>query len=352
MNENLAHPSKQYPIREQMQALADEIVELQYELQPEIWKPYGSAGRLKSVRDTRYHLEYLVEALDAHSPELFIEYLSWVRTLFAGLHFPVSVLPNTLECTRRVLTNRLPREFLAPILEIFEKGQRSLDTTWVAASSYVAGDTPLDRMAGSYLNALLSGDRLSASQLILDAVERGTPIQDIYLQVFQRVQYDIGRLWQTNQISVAQEHYCTAATQLIISQLYPRIFTTERNGHSLVVTCVGGELHEIGARMVADFFEMAGWDTYFLGANMPTTGILSMLEQYHARLLAISATMTFHVPLVRELVAETRKSGLNVRIIVGGYPFNVAPHLWENVGADGYAPDAKQAVLLAERWMI
>ena len=63
---------------------------------------------------------------------------------------------------------------------------------------------------------------------------------------------------------MAQEHYCTAATQLIMSQLYPYIFTTGKNGRVLVGTCVSGDLHEIGVRMVSDFFEMEGWDTFYL----------------------------------------------------------------------------------------
>jgi methanogenic corrinoid protein MtbC1 len=344
----MAHPTN-FNIHHQIQTLADAMVSLQYELQPEIWKPYGSPGRLKSVRDTRYHLEYLIEALDANSPELFIAYLSWVKILFAGLGFPDSVLPKTLECMRRVLAGHLPQELLLPILDILEKGRLSLDAAPSSIPSYISGDTSIDLMANRYLDLLLSGDRLTASRLILEAVDRGTSLQDIYLQVFQRAQRDIGRLWQTNQISVAQEHYCTAATQLIMSQLYPRIFASEKKGFSMVATCVGGELHEIGARMVADFFEMHGWDTYFLGANMPTASILDMLSKRRAALLAISATMTFHVPLVRELVAETRKSGLKVRIMVGGYPFNIAPRLWESIGADGYAPDARLAVSLAEK---
>jgi methanogenic corrinoid protein MtbC1 len=61
---------------------------------------------------------------------------------------------------------------------------------------------------------------------------------------------------------VAQEHYCTAATQLIMSQLSPRLFGRDRIGRRLVVTCVGDELYELGMHMVADFFEMEGWDAY------------------------------------------------------------------------------------------
>ncbi len=159
----------------------------------------------------------------------------------------------------------------------------------------------------------------------------------------------MGRLWQTNQISVAQEHFCTAATQMVMSQLYPYLFTGEHKERRALVACVGGELHEIGARMVADFFEMSGWDSAFLGANTPPESILRMAEERRADVLALSATMTFHVSRVRDLIAAARAASLPARILVGGYPFNLSPDLWRKVGADGYAPDAAGAVTAAEQ---
>ena len=124
-------------------------------------------------------------------------------------------------------------------------------------------------------------------------------------------------------------------------------------GHSLVATSVGGELHEIGMRMVADFLEMEGWDTYYLGANTPTDSILLSLEERQADVLAISATLTLHVSKVSELIDQIRTSPSQstIKILVGGYPFNIARNLWQQVGADGYAPDAQGAVLAANRLM-
>jgi methanogenic corrinoid protein MtbC1 len=170
-------------------------------------------------------------------------------------------------------------------------------------------------------------------------------VKDIYLQVFQPVQHEVGRLWQTNHLSVAQEHFCTAATQLIMSQLYPRIFGANRNGLRMVGTCIGSEMHEIGVRMVADFFEMEGWDTYYLGANTPTNSVLRMLAEKRAQLLAISATMTFHISAVEQLIKAVRGDSRlkDVRIMVGGYPFNVDPVLWKKIGADGCGADAEQS---------
>ena len=119
----------------------------------------------------------------------------------------------------------------------------------------------------------------------------------------------------------------------------------------LVAACVQGDLHEIGIRVVSDFFEIEGWDTYYLGANTPTSGILDTLSQRRAEVLALSATMTFHVRALAEVIRAGRAAAAcrNVKIVVGGYPFNVAPTLWQAVGADGYASSAGPAVSVANR---
>nr|WP_243687075.1 B12-binding domain-containing protein [Methanobacterium formicicum] len=83
-------------------------------------------------------------------------------------------------------------------------------------------------LAKNYMDALLNLRRNEASDMIMKAVEEGTSIKDIYMNVFEASQHEIGRLWQTNQITVAQEHFCTAATQRVMSQLYPHIFSTQK----------------------------------------------------------------------------------------------------------------------------
>ena len=138
-------------------------------------------------------------------------------------------------------------------------------------TTYLNVESELGDLGQRYLGLLLAGNRHEASQLVTEAVKDGAPIKTVYIEVFQNSQYEIGRLWQLNEISVAQEHFCTAATQLIISQLYPYLFSHNKTGHRLVVACTGGDLHELGVRMVADFFEMEGWDTFYLGANTTAT---------------------------------------------------------------------------------
>lgn len=204
----------------------------------------------------------------------------------------------------------------------------------------------LTEFAAEYLQKILRREKHDAVRLVVDAAEAGRPIEDLYLDVLQPVQREIGRLWQHNEITVAQEHYCTAITQLIMSQLYRYIFAADRNGHRMVMTCIGGELHEVGARMVADLFELKGWDTYFLGANTPTASIIAAIEEHEAELVGISATMNHGITAVRELIDEIKSEGSasNAAVLVGGRPFLLSDSLWRATGADGFAPDALQAV--------
>ena len=337
-------------LRRHQQELAEKSVEQQDQRQSQLGQLYGERGRQVNLRDTISHLTYLAEAIEADDPLLFGEYLAWVKVLFANLNFPDHVLPTTLACIRQVLAEELPTAEKEAALKMLDAGSQNMDKTSLTLPSFIEGGAPLDVLARQFLDTLLQGDRRTAGQMILDAVQGGTSVKTIYMQVFQRTQREIGRLWQTNQIGVAEEHFCTAATQMIMSQLYPYIFTGERKDRRAVIACVGGELHEIGARMVADFLEMSGWDTYFLGANTPPHSILQTVMEHKADVLALSVTMTFHVSEVTSIISSLRaETRLTTRVLVGGYPFNLSPGLWRKVGADGYAVDAETAVASAER---
>jgi methanogenic corrinoid protein MtbC1 len=335
----------------QRNSLAEAIVAQHYALQPELEKRYGEKGRVKCMADAHYHLTYLSEAIAAAHPSLFANYVAWAKVLLTGIAIPAEDLAKNLQVVGGVLKKELPDEAATIVDEYIEEGLIQLPALPSELPSFIEETEPHAELAQQYLNTLLRGERHIASRLILETVQGGVSVKDIYIYVFQRSQYEIGRLWQMNKVSVAQEHYCTAATQLIMSQLYSYIFSTERQEHALVATCVGGDLHEIGVRMVADFFEMEGWDTYYLGANTPTPSILQELKERNADVLAISATMTFHVRAVGELIAAVRSNEAfqDVKIVVGGYPFNLESALWKQVKADAYAHNAKEAIAVVNK---
>jgi len=132
----------------------------------------------------------------------------------------------------------------------------------------------------AYLSEILAGKRKIALEMILDAYHSGYTIPGIYMDVFQEVLYEVGRLWETNQITVADEHMGTAITQYIMSILYQYLETRDEKRGRIVMTGVQGELHQVGANMVSDVLESDGWDVVFLGTNVPPDGIIQSIRQH------------------------------------------------------------------------
>jgi len=342
LNKKLLHLKSTLPAN----ILADHFV-----LRPDMARQYTEHQKLNFQKDVAWILSFLAEAVRAEQPVLFYEFISWLKTFLTSVRVPMKDVAESLELIKNrinELSNAEENDIINPILE----RSVSIVLSENQEISIPAMDNHLSALAQKYLDELLKGNRNSALSLVLGEIIGGIPVKEIYTEIFQPAQYEIGRLWQTNKISVAQEHYCTAATQLIMAQLYPYLFTGEKKDLKMVTTCVSGELHELGARMVTDFFEMSGWDTYYLGANMPIEGVIKYIIDIKPQCLAISATMTFHVSQVEEMIQLIRSApgvSPDLKILVGGYPFKVADGLWKQVGADGFARNATDAIELAEK---
>ncbi len=214
---------------------------------------------------------------------------------------------------------------------------------------FITAEQPLSELSRAYLQAMLARERHQAADLIYEALDQGTTISDIYLHVFQPVQYEVGWLWQTGAISVGHEHYATNATQLVMASLYPRLFSGSRQGPRLVAAAAEGELHEVGLRMITDFFEMDGWNTVFLGANTPRAAVVEAVRDTGASVLALGVTMHYYLLEAQKVIEAVRANPTTADtcVLVGGYTFLQTRGLWQKIGADATASDARQAIATA-----
>lgn len=339
-------------INARRESLAAATTDRLYAARPEISSRYGARGRDKCTQDALCHLDVFVHAIQVDSPVLFTTYIRWAKVMLKSRGIAATDLELTLGYMQEVLSQTLTdREMRDLTVGIIDSAREELARLPDILPTYLIEGEPLADLARNYLDALLHNDTHRGARFVLDAVKGGTAVKDIYLYVFQRTQREIGRLWQTNYLTIAEEHYCTAATQLILAQLYPYIFTGAKTGRRLIATCVNGELHELSARMVSDLFELAGWDTIYLGSSVPTDSVTDIVARHRADVLAISATLTTNVGAVATLIKAIRNSaaGANIKIMVGGYPFIIDPDLWRKVEADATAPDAESAVETANR---
>ncbi len=175
-----------------------------------------------------------------------------------------------------------------------------------------------DALCSSYLEAQLGGNRREALRLIVeDGLALGLSCQEVH-RVIGRAQQEIGRLWQEDRITVAQEHMATAISQVVLSHVYQYADAPSSNGKKVLVACVEGELHDFPARLVADSLDLAGFELRYLGASVPTEGLLRMIGEERPALLVLSVTMTFNVPKLREAVGRIRGQYPELPIAIGG----------------------------------
>ncbi len=338
-------------IDENITEIAHEIVDEQYAKNPQLFQLYGIEGKKKSLLDTKHHLSFLATAIKMDNSQIFLDYIIWVKNLFNALNIDTKCFLENIVITNEVLKKKLNDNHLI-IQKFVEEALETFPRT-TSIGSYINENQPLAELAKSYLHFLLNGEREKASKQVLDAIKNGVDPKLIYLWVFQKTQQEIGQLWQQNKITVAQEHYSSAVTQMIMSIVYASLPpVTKEKPWKIVTASVSGEQHEIGIRMVSDFFGMEGWKTYYLGANTPTSSIIQTLETIQPNLLALSATLPPHLKTVEDLIRRVRENEktCNIKIIVGGYAFSTSNTTAEKVGADFYAKDAIEAIELANKF--
>jgi methanogenic corrinoid protein MtbC1 len=211
----------------------------------------------------------------------------------------------------------------------------------------------LEEARERYLAAVLEGSRRTAFGVVDEAFHAGIGLRELYLEVFQPTMREVGRLWQENRITVADEHLATAITQAAMARLYDELFRGgAAAGPLLIAACADTERHEMGLRMICDVLEMEGWDTVFLGATVPIEDLVAMVRERRPHVVALSASIAPHLPRVRETIRAVREAmpGAAPLIAVGGRAFADDPGLAERLGADLTAMDAVEAArLLKER---
>ncbi len=192
--------------------------------------------------------------------------------------------------------------------------------------------TNIAAVQARYLEAQIAGNQRVALRVVQDALDEGFAVPTLQREVVQASQREIGRLWQENKISIAHEHMATAISQMALVHLFQHATPEVGRDHKLLVACVEGEMHELPARLVADYLELAGFDVRFLGANVPTPSLCSVIAVEKPDLLALSVTMSFNVGGLRAAISGVRERFPKLPILIGGHALKWAPELAGQLG--------------------
>jgi MerR family transcriptional regulator, light-induced transcriptional regulator len=183
-------------------------------------------------------------------------------------------------------------------------------------------DSVLLESAGNRFSAyLLVGDRLGCRSVVEELLASGVSILSLYQDIYQQSLYHVGELWEQHKISVAREHIATSIVESLLSLTFPLICNATPTGKRVVVACTCNELHQLGARMVADVLEMHGWDTHFLGANTPIDSLIHLLKELQPNLLCLSLSTQIYLSTLLATIHQVRGPFPALPIAVGGQAF-------------------------------
>ncbi len=332
-------------IREHRDPVAELVTDEFLRRHPDWTDRYGDLARVRCVEDARFHMDFLAGAVEAGDLEAIARYVRWTARVLESRGIDRSHLDENLDQVGRHLRPHVDPED-REALDRFIRAARAAATA--SASGEEPEDVPDETLPDLYLDAALVGRRKAALGIALEMLRQDRPVADVYTELLLPAQYEVGRRWEMNEISVAQEHMATAVTQYVLAELYSRLEIPEPTRGGLVVTGVEGELHQVGAHMVADILEADGWNVRFLGTQMPHRDILSTIEEHRPRIVGISVTMLFNLPRARALIEDIRRDAPGeTRLLVGGGALRSDREVWREIGADGYGRDLHEAVAVA-----
>jgi methanogenic corrinoid protein MtbC1 len=213
-------------------------------------------------------------------------------------------------------------------------------------SPSAAGTADLGEVRRRYLEHLLAPDARTAWEAIAEALDDGARAEQLYLEVLAPAMVEIGQLWETAQIGVAQEHLATQITQTILARLAPSLEEASAafaagSGRRRLALVAGtpGELHAIGARMVADFLEASGWDVLLLGPDAPVGEIVALTTDRSPDVVALSTSLSFNLLAAGKVFTRLRELSTPPLLVAGGRAYEGQADRALLAGADVFAAD-------------
>ncbi len=287
-------------------------------------------------------IQELSAAIAEGSIELFESQIRWSRTAFRARQVPDSLLRDSLVCLAEVLEEELPEANRQVPGRFIEAAVKSFEEQEPEVAELDAANA-VSKLALEYLAEALEGNSRAAIDLVLSASDRGLSLDQIY-QAIMTAQGEIGRMWHRAEVSIAEEHVVTSTTRRLLAVLAHRAERESPNGLTVVAAAVVGNAHDIGVRMVSDYFEIAGWRAVCLGSDLPPAEIALATVSFEANLVLLSAAISTQLSAVRETIESIRQVKPRCKVLVGGSALRNVTDLWSQLGADGFAANPAEAL--------
>lgn len=201
------------------------------------------------------------------------------------------------------------------------------------------------------LEALKEENKDLCIELSLESVEKNIcTIPELYENVLKIGLYSIDDC--AGDDCIWKEHIKTSIVRSVIECLYPNIIKLKKSAKPInkkvVLACPEKEYHEIGLRMIDDFFNILGYETIFIGANTPKLQVLNAVIRTKADYLAISVTDYYLLFEAQKMIQNIKDVNKDIKVIVGGNAFKGNMDSISSIGGDIYIEYFEDLIKLRE----
>ncbi len=238
-------------------------------------------------------------------------------------------------------SKRIPDvEMISKIANFFEVSIDSL----IGRQDSINND--LDYKFNDYFNAIIKGNVSRASEICDFLLSNGMSIREFYGDYITKALYEVGSLWEKGVISVWQEHLATESSISVINNISSKYLVDKPLDNKLLAVTPIAETHNIGLRIISSHLKLQGWDTLFLGSNIPTASIINAIEIIKPNAIILSVTMPYLIDTVATLIKSIRDANpSNCPIIfLGGLAFENQEDESETYGADYLTNDIEDVI--------
>ena len=160
------------------------------------------------------------------------------------------------------------------------------------------------------------------------------PFEEALLKILLPLQQQVGQLWHDGRLGIATEHYVTKQVQQKIFAAMNQL-PVHQQGPKVVVACLSGQMHEIGAQTIAYRCGVRGCRVYYLGPNLPVDALVALCVEVRPDLTILSFPMMLHDREAQEFThGPLRKIRRNSSILAGGPGALAMRKTLENVGVE------------------
>jgi len=192
---------------------------------------------------------------------------------------------------------------------------------------------------------LIQGKAPQVKELVQKAVDEGQDVGKILNEGLLAGMSVVGDKFKKNEFYVPEVLIAARAMKQGMEILRPLLAEKNIKGVGTVVLgTVRGDLHDIGKNLVGMMLEGAGFEVVDLGVDVPAEKFIQTAKEKNANVIGLSALLTTTMPAMKEVIEALNGSELKgkIKVMIGGAP--VTQSYADEIGADGYAPDAASAV--------